>query len=406
LEIKKKQILNRLDQEGLFEPNKVCRVPALPLHIGLVTSADSAAYNDFVKTLRLSGFGFKIYLADAAMQGERTQATVLKALETLQRLPMDVVVIIRGGGSKTDLFYLDNETIARRIAAFKHPVWTGIGHEIDVGVLDYVANRAFKTPTAVAEALVVRFREMAAHLETAQNRFRTTWAYRRETALRYLLERDAGIRQGTRKLLDISIAALGGKANQLSSLVTKRLSGEKARLAVAERVLSTAPLTVMQQSKALVLEWERRIRNLGQRLLLERGASLHRLALRFRQERFARQLIDQQAWVQDCKIRLMHVFKRRMLAYQHEQDRFSKKFRLGYVLKPLLAEQNALNAKSSTLKAYDPQNSLKRGFALLYTIDGQLITSVQGIRAGQPTQTTLYDGQVISTVERIEGTLK
>jgi exonuclease VII large subunit len=162
----------------------------------------------------------------------------------------------------------------------------------------------------------------------------------------------------------------------------------------------------MQQSKALVLEWERRIRNLGQRLLLERGASLHRLALRFRQERFARQLIDQQAWVQDCKIRLMHVFKRRMLAYQHEQDRFSKKFQLGYVLKPLLAEQNALDAKSSTLKAYDPQNSLKRGFALLYTIDGQLITSAQGIRAGQPTQTTLYDGQVFSTVERIEGTLK
>ena len=68
-EIKKKQILDRLDKEGLFKPNKALAVPALPLQIGLVTSADSAAHNDFIKTLALSGFGFKIHPADAMVQG-------------------------------------------------------------------------------------------------------------------------------------------------------------------------------------------------------------------------------------------------------------------------------------------------------------------------------------------------
>jgi len=168
LEIKKKQILEQLKKEGLFDPNKRIVVPCLPLHIGLVTSAGSAAYNDFFKTLTLSGYGFKIYLVDSVVQGERTQASVLKALGTLERLRLDIVVIIRGGGSKTDLFYLDNEAIARKIATLRHPVWTGIGHEIDTSVLDCVANKAFKTPTAVAEELVCRFKEMAVHLGQAQ----------------------------------------------------------------------------------------------------------------------------------------------------------------------------------------------------------------------------------------------
>ena len=93
-----------------------------------------------------SGFGFRIYLADAIVQGNQAEASVINALTVLEKMDLEIVIIVRGGGSKTELFSLDNETIARKIAAYKYPVWTGIGHEIDISILDHVANRYFKHP--------------------------------------------------------------------------------------------------------------------------------------------------------------------------------------------------------------------------------------------------------------------
>ena len=134
LELKKKEILERLKKEGLLEPNKKLFVTTLPLKIGLITSHNSAAANDFINTLRQSKFGFRIYLADAIVQGNQAEASVINALNVLEKLDLELVVIVRGGGSKTELFSLDNETIARKIAAYKYPVWTGIGHEIDISI--------------------------------------------------------------------------------------------------------------------------------------------------------------------------------------------------------------------------------------------------------------------------------
>ena len=224
LELKKKEILDRLTKEGLLEPNKRLVVPMLPQRIGLITSKGSAACNDILKTFNSSGFGFQIFLADATMQGLKTEASVLSALNGLETLNVDLVIIARGGGSKTDLFYLDNEAIARRIAGYKYPVWTGIGHETDTSILDHVANRYFKTPTAVAEDIVARFVEMKRHLEEAENRFRSTWSYRFDKDRIWLDEAKTGIVQGTRKLIDSTRSYLLGYATTLSSKVQGRLT--------------------------------------------------------------------------------------------------------------------------------------------------------------------------------------
>ena len=162
----------------------------------------SAACNDILKTFSSSGFGFKILLADATGQGVNTEKSVLAAMDVLENLNLDLVIIARGGGSKTDLFYLDNEAIAKRIAAYKYPVWTGIGHETDLSILDHVSNRYFKTPTAVAEDIVARLIEMKRYLVENENRFRSTWAYRYEMDRKWLDDTKTGIVQGTRKLLD------------------------------------------------------------------------------------------------------------------------------------------------------------------------------------------------------------
>jgi len=118
LELKKKEILDRLTKENLLEPNKKLFVPMLPQTIALITSKGSAACNDILKTFSSSGFGFKILLADANVQGVNTERSVLHALDVLEKQNLDLVIIARGGGSKTDLSYLDNEAIARRIVAY------------------------------------------------------------------------------------------------------------------------------------------------------------------------------------------------------------------------------------------------------------------------------------------------
>ena len=191
----------------------------LPQKIGLITSKDSAAYNDILKTFSASIFGFKIYLADSTVQGFQTEKSVLHALEILEKLNVELIIIARGGGSKTDLFSLDNEAIARRIAGYKHPVWIGIGHETDISILDHVANQYFKTPTAVAEEIVARFIAMKRHIEEAENRFRSTWSYRFDIDRKWLEDAKTGIVQGTRKFLDTNKSYLLGYATMLSSKV-------------------------------------------------------------------------------------------------------------------------------------------------------------------------------------------
>lgn len=220
-------ILERLKNDGLFEPNKLLPLPFLPIRIGLITSKGSAACEDFLETIRKSNFGFQILLADAAVQGEHTEKAVVKALDALEQLGPDVVAIIRGGGSKTDLSYLDNEAIARKIAGYRYPVWTGIGHEIDTSVLDYVANRFFKTPTAVAENIIAIFTELQRYLEGAQHHLKTSWNFNLKREKTWLNDGYIGLRRGTRKMLMYHISMLQGQGLRLSKNTTQRILAEQ-----------------------------------------------------------------------------------------------------------------------------------------------------------------------------------
>jgi len=106
------------------------------------------------------------------MQGEKTESDITSSIDLLERVNPDVICIIRGGGSQADLAWFDNENIARRIINCSIPVWVGIGHEIDLGVLDLVAHSSHKTPTAVAETLVSSLQELSIRLDTAYDRLK------------------------------------------------------------------------------------------------------------------------------------------------------------------------------------------------------------------------------------------
>jgi exodeoxyribonuclease VII large subunit len=401
LELKKQEILNRLIKEGLLEPNKKLPVPLLPIKIGLITSKTSAAVSDFIKTLRQSGFGFQVYLADSIVQGNQTQQSILDALSTLEKLHLELIVIIRGGGSRTELFALDNEAIARKIASYQYPVWTGIGHETDVSILDHVANRHFKTPTAVAEELVSRFVEMKRHLEEAENRFKSTWSYRLKIEKKFIERTKVGIVQGTRKLIDATKAELKGMVSLVSSRVLDRITSAKTKLTVSKRIISTAPVNHIKNQQRLLTEKLQRLSTSSRNRLDGRTKALLNQTKRFQFERFQLVIARERAGLVTRKESVLRAFITKVMYLQQGLTHFTSRFRMEAIVKRIESEQINLINKLATIKASDPMTSLKRGFSLVYKEDN-LLKSVETLSPGELIKTLMHDGEISSTIEAVK----
>lgn len=140
------ELVRALGAEGLLDANRGVALAAVPLHVGLVASKDTEGYNDFLGMLDASGFGFRVALVRATVQGAAAPLEVAAGVEILGARGCDVICLIRGGGSQADLGAFDNELVARAIATSPVPVLTGIGHTGDVTVADLVAHEAFRTP--------------------------------------------------------------------------------------------------------------------------------------------------------------------------------------------------------------------------------------------------------------------
>ena len=146
----------RLGAEGLFDESRKRDLPAYPQRIGLITSAQSAAYSDFIKILGQRWGGLSVEVADIQVQGAPAPGQVVAALNYFNLLasPVDVVVLIRGGGSLEDLQAFNTEEVARAVASSRTPVVVGVGHEIDVSLADYAADVRASTPTDAARLVV------------------------------------------------------------------------------------------------------------------------------------------------------------------------------------------------------------------------------------------------------------
>lgn len=154
----KEETIRKLKAEGYLELNKALALPLVPQRIAVISSATAAGYGDFMDQLTNNdqGYNFTIETFNAVMQGNETEASIGKALEKIKASAnkFDLIAIIRGGGSQTDLDSFDAYGLAKLIAAAPLPVLTGIGHERDQTIANLVANTSLKTPTAVAEFIV------------------------------------------------------------------------------------------------------------------------------------------------------------------------------------------------------------------------------------------------------------
>ncbi|MCL1934447.1 MAG: exodeoxyribonuclease VII large subunit [Candidatus Azobacteroides sp.] len=176
LQARRQAILRQLEEEGILTLNKELEMPYFPQRIAVISSATAAGYEDFCRHLTDNRQGFVFYsrLFPAVMQGEQTASSIISALDKLFEYKdlFDVAVIIRGGGATSDLSAFDSYELAANCAQFPLPIITGIGHERDDTVLDFIAFHRAKTPTAVADFLIEQMEETASVLFDCQESIR------------------------------------------------------------------------------------------------------------------------------------------------------------------------------------------------------------------------------------------
>lgn len=154
----------KLYAEGLFDPQRKKTLPTYPQRIGIITGANTAALKDIQKTLALRWPGLDLHIYPTLVQGEGAPLQIISALRQADIDQHDVLILARGGGSLEDLWAFNDEQVARTIANLTTPIVTGIGHEVDTTIADYVADLRAATPTAAAQSVVRDFREVHAEL--------------------------------------------------------------------------------------------------------------------------------------------------------------------------------------------------------------------------------------------------
>lgn len=196
----------RLQREGVWEMNRELPMPAVVQRVAVVSSAQAAGYRDFCKELEKSPYRFSTTLFDAFMQGDAAEESIIGALCAVagRMEEFDAAVLIRGGGSRSDLNCFNAYRLCAHLAQFPLPVLTGIGHDKDTSVADMVAHTALKTPTAVAGWLVERMDAAVGWLDGAA-----------------LQLHDATV--GTIRAAEVRLERLGGDLRRLSGeLMTRR----------------------------------------------------------------------------------------------------------------------------------------------------------------------------------------
>lgn len=250
MERQRRQTIEQLQRDGVFDMNRELPMPAVVQRLAVVSSRNAAGYQDFMKELSSGPYRFEVTLFDAFMQGAESEESIVRALETVADAldDFDAVVLIRGGGSQSDLGSFDSYRLCCHLAQFPLPVIAGIGHDKDRSVADLVAAVSLKTPTAVAVYLKNEMAEFEALLDSLRGRL-AEWA---EEMLggctTFLRERAMRLEQQTMRLVHECSLGLQRTGAELGHRATEavRRSGDRLgtlRSGVAQAAVSLWRIT-------------------------------------------------------------------------------------------------------------------------------------------------------------------
>ena len=256
LAVERQQILGKLKKKKLLEKNSLLPTPIVLQRIAILSNSTAAGYHDFVNQIKSNKYGhdYEMELFPIALQGPKVEGEILEKFKILKerKKEFDCVVIIRGGGSKIDLASFDSFEIGKAIANFKLPIFTGIGHEIDEGIADYVAHTALKTPTAVAEFII-------SHNAYFEERLMRNWLQIREINSQIL-------RQANLELETIH--------QNIKHLSLENIRNQKRMIDYIEQEIPRAAKGVLKIENSKVDNLEKLCQTLSPEEILKRGYSI------------------------------------------------------------------------------------------------------------------------------------
>ena len=248
----------RLEAEGLFEPDHKRPLPRLPRHVGVISSATGAALQDILQTLSRRLPILRVSVAPSPVQGVEAPPGIIAALRQLNQLPdLDLIILARGGGSIEDLWAFNDENVARAIFNSRVPVISGVGHETDFTIADFVADLRAPTPTAAAElATPVTAQELSLSLQAAGDQLVARLTDLLNSARQSLALAQAELRRGSpRVAVQNSLQRLDELHARLERLGQSQLDARDLRLANSEsRLNALSPQAVLKRGYAFITD--------------------------------------------------------------------------------------------------------------------------------------------------------
>ena len=390
LQLAFEQLKKRLEVEGLFATERKKPLPMLPSRIGLITSPRGAAVRDVVRILRRRFPNVHLMVFPVRVQGEGAAAEIVKALKFFnQKKLVDVLILARGGGSMEDLWVFNEEPLARAIAASEIPVISGVGHETDFTIADFVADVRASTPSAAAELVVQTRREFDKHIADLRDTLASLVRYRLLDLSKRVHELSG--RRGFRRPLDLL-----RQQRQRADEMTSRLA-----LGLRDRLQQSRKRFTALHLRIATFDFRGRIS--GFRLRLEKcsadlGIRAERL-LRTKREHLER-LAQSRRRFTAAHLRIASFdFRVKISAFRLRLERRAAE--LGVRAERLLRnKRDRLEKSSLQLQERSPLRVLERGYAIATDAAGNLLRSTENVALGDTVAIQLHSGRLTTEVRK------
>jgi exodeoxyribonuclease VII large subunit len=380
LQLAFEQLKKRLAEEGLFDQSRKKLLPLLPRRIGVVTSPTGAAIRDILRVLKRRFPNVHLLLFPVKVQGEGAAKEIAEAVYYFNRAQTaDVLIVARGGGSLEDLWAFNEEVVARAIAASRIPVISGVGHETDFTIADFVADLRAPTPSAAAEIVVRSRQEFERHIAETFRRIVDRMHFR-------LLQSRQKVQQlATHRGFRQIELLMRRRRQQVDECSSSLAIGLRLRLATIRQRVTRADASLGG------FDLRRRAEVLRRRIALQQNALLAALERTLTGKRRSLGAAQVRFAATDLRVRVANwrrALDRRTAELGARMDRF------------LELERRVLQAAALQLEERSPLRILDRGYAIAYDAAGNVLRSPEQVNAGDEIAVRLARGTLDATVHR------
>lgn len=250
LHIAFEQLKKKLEQEGLFDPKYKKNIPKIPMKVGIVTASTGAAVKDILSTIKRRFPICKTILFPSLVQGELAKDDIVKKLDIADNYGLDVIILGRGGGSIEDLWPFNEEVVARKVFSCKTPIISGVGHQIDFTICDFVADVRAETPTGAAERAVPKLSDLL--LEINNNEVRLTNGIKRildNSKLRLKKLKESYVLKNPLGLYEIKEQKLDNIIDKLNTCINAMLYTKNSKLEIIKNSIIFKDPSILYENK-------------------------------------------------------------------------------------------------------------------------------------------------------------